>query len=262
MQFPLFRRLFSKAVSKAAAASDTGGSLIYAIGDIHGRLDLLNPLLDKILDDAATLGGGRPVIIFVGDYVDRGPDSRGVIDRIIALAATPGLEVRTLKGNHEEQLLSFLDDPRSGPPWMEFGGAQTLLSYGIVPPKGRTDMEVWDEARLALAKALPPEHLQFLNGLELAITCGDYLFVHAGVRPGVPLNQQSERDLMWIREEFLAADRACDKVVVHGHTPEASPYVGRHRIGIDTGAYATATLTAVRLLGAERMILQASPRTA
>ena len=258
----LLRRLFSRAAPPTERQEPTtGGALVYAVGDIHGRLDLLDRLLDKILADAAELGPGhRPSIIFVGDYVDRGPDSRGVVDRIIALAARPDLDVRALKGNHEEQLLSFLQDPSAGPPWMEFGGAETLASYGVVPPKGRPNPELWEETRLAFAEALAGNHREFFASLELAVVCGDYLFVHAGVRPGVPLEDQSERDLLWIRDEFLSSSRACEKVVVHGHTPEAAPYLGRNRIGIDTGAYATATLTSVRLLGAERAILQAGPR--
>ena len=260
----LLRRLFSRAAPPGRQDErepTTGGALIYAVGDIHGRLDLLDRLLDKILADAAGLDGGlRPSIIFVGDYVDRGPDSKGVVDRIITLAQRPDLDVRALKGNHEEQLLSFLQDPKAGPPWAEFGGVETLSSYGVTAPKGRAAPELWEEARLAFAEALPGNHRDFFASLELAVVCGDYLFVHAGVRPGIPLEDQSERDLLWIRDDFLSAARACEKVVVHGHTPEAAPYLGRNRIGIDTGAYATATLTSVRLLGAGRVILQAGPR--
>lgn len=257
----MLRRLFSRAAPDKARAPSTGGGLVYAVGDVHGRLDVLEPLIDQIrADAAASETASRPLVIFIGDYVDRGPQSKGVVDAILALSADPGLEVRTLKGNHEAQLLSFLQDPREGPPWMDFGGAETLLSYGVRPPPSRIDLGQWDQARHAFAGALPAEHLAFFSGLELALVCGDYLFVHAGVRPGVPLETQSERDLLWIRDEFLQVEKACDKVVVHGHTPEASPHIGRYRIGIDTGAYATATLTCVRLQDEAQAVLQARPR--
>jgi serine/threonine protein phosphatase 1 len=253
------RRLFARAApARPPRTPTTGGALVYAIGDIHGRLDLLEALLAAIREDAGTRAAeGRPVVVFIGDYVDRGPDSRGVVEAILALADEGAFEVRALKGNHEEQLLTFLNDPRAGAPWLEFGGAETLLSYGVIPPAGRTDADGWEAARQAFRSALPAAHLKFLEGLELAVICGDYVFVHAGVRPGVPLSEQSERDILWIRDDFLSSDRSIEKVVVHGHTPEPTPHIGRNRIGIDTGAYATNTLTAVRLMGAEQSILQA-----
>ena len=258
----MLRRLFARAAPAKSPAPSTAGELVYAVGDIHGRLDLLEPLIGRIRSDAAqTNAQTRPILIFIGDYVDRGPQSRGVIDAILALQDEGVFEVRTLKGNHEEQLLAFLKDPREGAAWLQFGGADTLLSYGIIPPAGRTDPEGWEATRLALDAMLPPRHRAFLEGLELAILCGDYLFVHAGVRPGVPLNEQSEHDLLWIRDDFLSSTRAMEKIVVHGHTPEPAPHIGRNRIGIDTGAYATGTLTAVRLTGAEQTILQADRPT-
>lgn len=240
--------------------ASTGGALIYAIGDIHGRKDLLDRLIDTIVQDIGVVGPGhRPILVFVGDYVDRGPDSRGVIDCVLALEKHPALDVRALKGNHEEQMLAFLDDASEGPAWVEFGGAATMASYGVNPPSARSDAGAWEEARIQLARAVAGDHLAFLKRLELAVVCGDYLFVHAGIRPGVPLNVQSERDLLWIRDDFLSSTEDFEKVVVHGHTPELKPFIGRNRIGIDTGAYATATLTAVRLLGAGREVFQATP---
>jgi serine/threonine protein phosphatase 1 len=255
----LLRRLFSRAGSAPAVTPSqptTGGALIYAVGDVHGRRDLLDILIAKIQADAALTAEARPVVVFIGDYVDRGPDTRGVVAAVLALAQDGAFEVRPLKGNHETQLLAFLEDPRAGPAWLDFGGGATLASYGVAPPTGRTDEAAWEAARRAFASALPEAHLKFFQQLELAVVCGDYLFVHAGVRPGVPLNEQSEHDLLWIRDEFLTASRPFEKVVVHGHTPEAAPYLGRNRIGIDTGAYATATLTAVRLHGIERSFIQ------
>ena len=257
----MLRRLFSRAGSAPALTPSqptTGGALIYAVGDIHGRRDLLDRLTAKIRADAALAEGGPPVLVFVGDYVDRGPDTRGVIEAVLALSREGAFEVRPLKGNHEEQLLAFLKDPRAGPAWLDFGGGATLASYGVAPPAGRTDEAAWEDAHRAFAAALPDEHLRFFEALELAVVCGDYLFVHAGVRPGIPLNEQSEHDLLWIRDEFLSASRPFEKVVVHGHTPEAAPYLGRNRIGIDTGAYATATLTAVRLHGIDCAFIQAT----
>ena len=271
----MLRRLFSRAPVAAKGASpkdgpSTDGALIYAIGDVHGRRDLLDELVVKIAADArqtlesvtpptaTSATPVRPVLIFIGDYVDRGADSRGVIQTALTLMRSGAFEVRALKGNHEEQLLAFLKDPRAGPAWLDFGGGATLNSYGVRPPAGRTDDAAWEEARVALLAALQGEHLDFLHRLELAVVCGDYLFVHAGVRPGIALNEQSEHDLLWIRDEFLSATRPFEKVVVHGHTPEPAPYLGRNRIGIDTGAYATSTLTCVRLHDFDRTFIQAT----
>jgi serine/threonine protein phosphatase 1 len=227
-----------------------------AVGDIHGRLDLLEPLIVRIKAEVAGANGPTaPMLVFLGDYVDRGPNSRGVIARIIDLERDPGLEVRALKGNHEEAMLAFLNDAAAGPAWSEQGGAQTLVSYGVSPPP-RTDDTAWRRARDDFAEALPADHLDFLTRLELSVVCGDYVFVHAGLRPGVPLSAQSERDLLWIRQDFLSSTQPFDKVVVHGHTPETEPFLGTHRIGVDTGAYATGLLTAVWLRGAEHKMIQ------
>jgi serine/threonine protein phosphatase 1 len=231
------------------------------VGDVHGRLDLLDPLLDQIRADAARLAvERRPVLVFVGDYVDRGVASKGVIDRVIALKREDRFEVCALKGNHEEALLAFLEDPYFGPTWSEQGGAQTLLSYGVTAPMMRTDEEQWEKARQAFAAALPADHLRFLQGLALMAVFGDYVFVHAGLRPGVALEAQSEHDLLWIRQEFLNSSRPFEKIVVHGHTPAEEAFLGDNRIGIDTGAYATGVLTAVRLEGANQRFIQASVR--
>lgn len=241
----------------AAALPSTYGQTVVAVGDIHGRLDLLDPLLDQIITEIVEVDGpARPVLIFVGDYVDRGSDSKGVIDRIIDLGRRPDLEVQALKGNHEEALLAFLEDPGFGATWCEQGGAQTLASYGVNAPRLASDDKAWEGACAAFGQALPIEHKRFLANLELTTTVGDYVFVHAGLRPGVPLADQSEHDLLWIRHDFLNASVPFEKVVVHGHTPEAEPFLGALRIGIDTGAYATGVLTAVVLRGTERSVMQ------
>lgn len=241
-----------------APRATPGERVVYAVGDVHGRADLLSALLRRIGEDAAGLGlEVPPILVFLGDYVDRGDHSRSVVDQVIAARNEGRFEVRTLKGNHEAALLAFLEDASFGPTWADYGGIQTLQSYGVAPPLRRSDREGWEKAREDFAARLPPSHLDFFGNLELAITLGDYVFVHAGVRPGTPLEAQREHDLLWIRDEFLRFEGPFERVVVHGHTPEIDPFIGDHRIGIDTGAYATGVLTAVRLMGERRDIIQA-----
>jgi serine/threonine protein phosphatase 1 len=205
------------------------GELIYAVGDIHGRSDLLAELLLKIEADAAMRLAAKKRLIFLGDYVDRGPDSRGVVE--ILLHGLPSdFSAHFLKGNHEALLLGFLADASRLDQWRYNGGA--------------------------FASALPATHLHFLQGLDLLIPADDYLFVHAGVRPGVPLEAQSETDLIWIRDEFLGSTKSFGKVVVHGHTPALEPVMRPNRIGIDTGAVFSGRLTALRLQDGERSFLE------
>jgi serine/threonine protein phosphatase 1 len=240
----------------AAVRASTDGRLIYAIGDVHGRLDLLDALLDQIREDALAARPPKPpVLVFIGDYIDRGTSNRGVIDRVIELGRRGEFEVRALKGNHEQALLGFLDDASSGAAWVMHGGEQTLASYGVRPPESGSD-EAWSRTRDVFAEALPADHLNFLTSLALTAVYGDYVFVHAGLRPAVDLSAQREADLLWIRQEFLSASGPFEKVVVHGHTPADEAFMGEHRIGIDTGAYATGVLTAVRLADQERRFLQ------
>lgn len=222
------------------------GRRVYAIGDVHGRADLLMRLLQDLHADVAKGGfEGRPILVMLGDYVDRGFQSKDVIDILTGELMSP-FETYFLKGNHEAAMLQFLVDPSIGPRWAEFGGVETLVSYGVRPPRARTSPEEWAIASEALNKAMPSEHVQFLTNLDLSVRIGDYLFVHAGVRPGVPLDQQTERDLLWIREEFLADSRALGAVIVHGHTPSRTPHKDSRRIGLDTGAYLSGRLTAAR----------------
>ena len=252
----MFSRLFGRKTPEAPPSTE--GRLAYAVGDIHGRLDAFDALLHVIAQDALdSQPTQRPMLILLGDYVDRGPASAQVVDRILALTDEPAFEVRALKGNHEEALLQFRDEPGFGQTWVEHGGAATLASYGVQPPATRTDPDAWETARVAFRDALPAPHKAFYEGLEILITLGDYAFVHAGVRPGVPLDRQVERDLLWIRAEFLQSTARFEKVIVHGHTPMEEPQViaGR-RIGVDTGAYATGLLTAVRLDDSGHRILQ------
>ena len=221
------------------------GHRIYAIGDIHGRADLLNNLLQLIEQDCAEYEG-HASIIFLGDYIDRGFQSRQVIDEILS-GRLSDFDVYCLKGNHEEAMLQFLANPDFGPRWAAYGGRETLVSYGVRPPKNQTRTEDWQNVHAALVEALPMEHEKFLMRLLPSVRIGQYGFVHAGLRPGVPFEQQSERDLLWIRDEFLNDQNLLDVFVVHGHTPVDRPFWDHRRINVDTGAYISGRLTAVRL---------------
>jgi serine/threonine protein phosphatase 1 len=240
-----------------APTASTGGRLVYAVGDIHGYSRQLDALLGLIAEDAArSAPAERPLVVFVGDYVDRGPDSPGVIDRILTLEAEGRFEVVCLMGNHEDALLRFLVDPTYAPSWIGNWGEATLRAYGVAPPL-LANAATCEAAQAAFRQAFPPAHRAFLGRLRISLTVGDYLFVHAGVRPGVALEAQAERDLIWIRYEFLGSDADFGKVVVHGHTPEQQPVARSNRINIDTGVYFTGLLTAIRLEGESRRVIQA-----
>lgn len=215
---------------------------IYAIGDIHGRLDLLERAIAAIQRDVAEHGPAA-LTVTLGDYIDRGLQSRGVLDRLLDNPFPTSYVA--LKGNHETLLEDFLADATTGSFWSQQGGLGTLRSYGVqmTGPVGTAYVKARDQ----LEAALPPAHLQFLRSLKISYSHGRYFFCHAGVKPGIPLEQQSEEDLLWIREEFLTSRVDFGKVVVHGHTPVSEPEVLPNRIGIDTGAFATGRLTCVAL---------------
>lgn len=214
---------------------------IVAIGDVHGRRDLLVRLLNKIRNAAQ----GEPCeLIFLGDYIDRGGDSRGVLDILVELSDGDEFETVFLKGNHEATMLDFLSSPTVGPTWAQFGGDETLISYGVRPPLRKNDETGWYEAREALLRNLPQAHLDLLRRLELSVERGCYLFVHAGVNPNCPLDEQEEASLLWIRDDFLEDRRRLARIIVHGHTPEPEAHADDRRIGLDTGAYQTGILTA------------------
>jgi serine/threonine protein phosphatase 1 len=254
--FAALKRVFQAFEPQPAAPPATAPGLAYAVGDVHGRADLLETLLADLEADREAAAAAEPArLVFLGDLIDRGPDARAVIDQVLALKGDARWRVVALKGNHEDALLHFLDDPRFGPAWMQYGGAATLAAYGVTPPRGSVETE-WIAARNAFRAALGPDHLAFFRSLPLTFEWGDYLFVHAGVRPGVPLDEQSEHDLLWIREAFLLSERATDKVVVHGHTPALAPHLSRWRIGVDTGACFTGVLTALRVDGISQAVLQ------
>lgn len=231
------------------------GRRVYAIGDIHGRADLLGELHLLIHEDAYRRQAPHNVVIYLGDYIDRGDASPAVLDLLLD-APLPSFESIHLKGNHEASLLQFLDDYTVGRAWLSYGGAETLESYGIARASGATSTRDLARLQAELRARLPERHLRFLAGLRLTHAEGDYLFAHAGVRPGVPLEHQSEEDILWIRDEFLASNAAFGKIVVHGHTISTRPDVQRNRIGIDTGAFATGKLTALVLEGSEWSFLQ------
>jgi len=240
-------------------SAGTEGELVYAVGDIHGCYDQMKALLARIAaDSAGRARGRRPILVFLGDYVDRGPESAKVVEALIWLKRRPDLEVRLLKGNHEQAMLQFLDAPEANRAWLRWGGAETLAAYGVEPPASDEDPLAVIRARDELLARMPAGHLLLLQRLELMVAVGDYAFVHAGVRPGAPLAQQTEQDLLWIREGFLDAPGPFEKVIVHGHTwLDEQPRLAEHRLAIDTGVYRTGVLTALRLEGLDREVLQA-----
>ena len=232
----------------------------YAVGDIHGRADLLAELV-ALLEGRAEQErreAGEPIVIFLGDYVDRGPHAAAVLDLLIA-GRPQGYERRFLKGNHEEMMLTFLADPLQNRAWITQGGAETLTSYGVTPPSP-LDLahDAWIKAAEALKAAVPAAHMEFLGNLERYIVAEDYVFVHAGVNLARPIEKQTDDDLLWSREKFLNTRKRYSRRVVHGHTPADLPVADERRIGLDTGAYATGVLSAARFEGDEVRFLSVS----
>lgn len=226
------------------------GQRIYAIGDIHGRLDLFDDLIARIEADDAARESARTTVILLGDLVDRGPDSAGVVRRARDWATTR--EVRAIAGNHEEMFLGSFDRDDTLRHFLRHGGRETLLSYMDYDTYARTTIE---ELRAMLPDVVPDEDVAYMRAMEDAIRVGDYLFVHAGIRPGVPIEEQQTSDLRWIRREFIEDRGPRDFVVVHGHTIADEPELRPTRIGIDTGAFASGRLTAIGLEGTARWLL-------
>lgn len=244
--------MFSFFKSRSKRPSLPNGVRVYAVGDIHGRIDLLELLLNKIDRDIAERPCLRPVLIFLGDYVDRGLGSREVIQRLIDRSESH--ETITLKGNHETFPLEFLKNPTVLGEWRKYGGLQMLMSYGLQPSMN-PDMAEQIELAQKFRVALPPAHATLLATMPHSFTLGDFFFVHAGVKPGVPLEKQTEEHLLWIKEEFLLSDDDHGKMIVHGHTPVAEPDFHPNRINIDTGAYATGKLTCLVIEGDRAAVL-------
>jgi diadenosine tetraphosphatase ApaH/serine/threonine PP2A family protein phosphatase len=219
------------------------GMRIYAVGDVHGRADLLEPLLVRIDADLAAHPISQQVQVFLGDYIDRGPNSREVLDLLIKRRRQR--EMICLMGNHETFAAEFIGNPSVWQAWKAGGGVSTLLSYGVAASLDSDPQQL----SIAFGQALPADHSRFLANLPLSYTCGDFFFCHAGVRPKIPLQQQRPSDLLWIRDDFILHEEHFGKVIVHGHTPTTEPDIRPNRINIDTGAYATGRLTCLVLEG-------------
>jgi serine/threonine protein phosphatase 1 len=228
---------------------------IYAIGDIHGRLDLLDELLARISSDIALRPTARPLYIFLGDYIDRGSASRETIDRLIEHGKTH--ESVFLKGNHELIAIKCLSDRGLFDQWLRLGGLETLVSYGV-PAETLANGKQIAELQSAFHGALPQAHFRFFRDLKNSFECGDFFFAHAGVKPNVELSRQKENDLLWIRGEFLTSKDDFGKIVVHGHTPTHEIEVAPNRINIDTGAFATGRLSCLVLEGEELSVIDTS----
>jgi serine/threonine protein phosphatase 1 len=234
------------------------GTLVYAVGDVHGRADLLEKMHAAILKDSLDVPAERKVVVYLGDYVDRGPGSKKVVD-ILLERPLPGFERVHLMGNHEAFLIEFLNDLEAGPGWFFNGGLATLSSYGVkIGKHDELSYDVLQRVQEEFRDKMPEEHRDFYKNLEFSRTEGDFFFVHAGIRPGVPLDNQTDEDMLWIREEFLGSEEDYGKVIVHGHTITWEPEVRANRIGIDTGAFASGVLTALVLEGREQDFLTVS----
>lgn len=230
------------------------GSRGYAIGDIHGRLDLLEQLIERIAADDAARTPADTNLIFLGDLVDRGPESAQVVEylRQLEQRRAPG-STRFLLGNHEEVFLAALEDEKALRFFTRIGGKETIFSYGI-SPEAYAELG-YTELLAMLREQVPAEHIAFLSRFEDMILMGDYAFVHAGIRPSEPLERQRAKDLRWIREEFIEHSKPLEKLIVHGHTIAADVEVTPHRIGLDTGAYASGKLTAMGFEGEQRWVI-------
>lgn len=240
-----------------AAEPSVDGQLLYAIGDVHGCYLLLRSLLAQIVADAGGRARGRrPIILLLGDLIDRGPHAAQVVEAANWLLRLPTFEVRLLMGNHERAMLDFIERPAESSEWLLFGGDATLRCYGIEPPAPEAGTRACLAARDALLQRMPATHLLTLQRALPMVTLGDYAFVHAGIRPGTPLSDQGEDDLLWIGSEFTASSERFEKRVVHGHSIVDEPEILTNRIGIDTGAYRTGRLTALRIDDREIGFLQ------
>lgn len=247
------RNLVARPAKKQRTPKLPPGQRVYAVGDIHGRLDLFESLIEAIERDDAGRARANGDVVLLGDLIDRGPDSAGVLDRARSWAQERRVEF--IKGNHEEMMVaaaSKLDTFRS---FLKFGGRETLMSYGI-DPQFILEADA-EQLQQAMLEAVPQGDFDFLDGFEKMIRMGDYLFVHAGIRPDTPLDHQSGQDCRWIRDPFLSHPGDFGAMVVHGHTITEEPDVRLNRIGIDTGAYVHGTLTAIGLEGEQRWFIQA-----
>lgn len=250
--FRALKQMFTRDES-APLPAVPDGQRIYAVGDIHGRCDLFAALLEAIEEDDAASITADTTVILLGDLVDRGPDSAGVI--ALAREWQGRRRVRILGGNHEEMFLRGFDEIEIFRHFLRHGGRETVLSYGI--DRAGFLQATLEEAQQLMRDAVSPDDIAFLESFEDMITIGDYVFVHAGIDPRVPLDEQRQRDLRWIREPFLSHSEPYGPVVVHGHTISDAPEDCGNRIGIDTGAFMSGRLTALVLEGTSRRYLEA-----
>ena len=240
----------SAAASRSVNASAPADTRIYAVGDIHGRADLLSEITARIDDDIRRRPIAHTVEVYLGDYIDRGPHSRTVID-LLAVRLVANRAV-CLRGNHEAVMEGFLQDPAILQYWEPLGGMQTLASYGI---ELHDDTETALDLQRRFLAAFPRAHELFMQCLHNQFSCGDFLFAHAGIRPDVPIEQQDVNDLIWIRNEFLESPLNHERFIVHGHTPVPHPDIRHNRINIDTGAWRTGTLTCIAIEDSTIMFL-------
>ena len=250
------RESFAGCIFPAVTPPDT---VVYAIGDIHGRSDLLETIHNAISDDSRLRSVRRTVIVYLGDYLSRGIDSRRALEMVGEWRpdGCETAEIVPLKGNHEDLALRYLDgEIEAGRHWFDFDGLDALAHYGVESVDRRErDAEAMGTLRWRFALARPTDHLQFLQSLKTSHREGNYLFVHAGIRPGVALEAQSDHDRMWIRGRFLNSEADHGVTVVHGHSIASEPVIRHNRIGIDTGAYTSGILTCLVLEGAKRAFL-------
>ena len=243
-------RLSSAAPSRSVAASAPADTRIYAVGDVHGRADLLSEVIERIDDDIRRRPIAHKVEVYLGDYIDRGPHSRSVIDLLaVRLVANSAV---CLRGNHEAVLEGFIQDPAILEHWQQLGGMQTLASYGVELLDGT---ETVNDLHRRFLSVFPRAHELFMQCLRYQFICGDFLFVHAGIRPDAPIDHQDPNDLIWIRHEFLESERSHGRFIVHGHTPVPHPDIRHNRINIDTGAWRTGILTCIAIDGSTILFL-------
>lgn len=250
--FQALKQIFARG-EPAMLPEVPAGQRVYAIGDVHGRHDLFAALVEAIDADDAASAPAQTTVILLGDLVDRGPGSADVV--ALARAWQARRTVRILAGNHEEMFLRSFDELEMFRHFLRHGGRETVLSYGV--PRREFGMAELEDAQQMMRDRVPPEDIDFLNGFEDSVTIGDYLFVHAGIDPRVPLEEQRRHDLRWIREPFLSHQESFGPVVVHGHTITEMPQDCGNRIGIDTGAFTTGRLTALVLEGTGRRYIEA-----
>lgn len=252
-----FRRENHAAVSRASG----GSKPIYAVGDVHGRYDLLRALLSEIRRDSAeSYPDIAPTIVLCGDYIDRGPASAAVLAALVWLQRSTAVDARMLQGNHEAMLIGFLQDPEAYGLWLSIDGRTTVQSYGLKIPDDADfgNASFLTNVRDDLLDVMPISHYRLVKNLQLYVELGDYVFVHAGVAPGIPIASQTADDVLWIEDEFLHHPRPSKSIVVHGHTwKHDRAEVLPHRIGIDTGAYQSGVLTALRISGDTLEVIQA-----